>query len=1008
MYERALASRASEGEARSSGGLGPRGARSLRSRRWTRWANRALSQERAGTVSIDLDALDGPAKEQFYSEDFAVTQRVRVDNELSIRVETNGVRFKVTVTTEIQSNNLLLHWGVSESKQRWDEWKCPPESIRPKLTQETVGVCQTRFTSVPAERFGKDKLVTVIEGDIKDSMYAINFVLYDKKLDQWLHNSKGGFWHVQVPQPPEPQTVSRSITTLEDYEEPYEEEEEYDAEIEEEIDEPVTPVKSIDLQAQTEASMSTVPEETQVLSSTPEYTDDASNAWRRLLRPPVEPMSFQGNNTGMQELMNSLYAKAIGEVPASRSQDTLVNEEAEKVEKEMPEETEPEATRKLKRVKTMKMKRMVTKTVTKRREVTRIQEEKIPVKLVEGSWITTSDVSNNVQNEREVQLKVGALVEKDAAGGGVRMRVEAEVPWPAVLHWGIVPRGARDDVWSLPPEEWRPEGTIVYKEKACETLMSKVEYPLATTKSISFVELELGNAPTAVRFVLKEVGGTRWVDLNGADFVIPMPEAFYEPSKPTLQRSVSMEEIVVAEAAAARAAELQLESLVDMVVEPPPLQTLPDVAVPEKQVEIEEEEEIVIAPRPQTLQKSAVGNGREILLQGFNWESCKLGAWYQNVERLAPTIAKLGFSVIWLPPPTDSVSQEGYMPRDYYVLDSRYGTKQELQACIQALHDNGVLVLGDAVLNHRCAHFQDERGIWNRFGGKLAWDARAIVSDDPNFHGQGHHSDGDFFHAAPNIDHSQPFVKADLEDWMSWLMREVGYDGWRLDYVRGFWGGHVKDYMEATNPQFAVGEYWDALAYKMDYPEYNQDAHRQRIVNWLNATGGNASAFDVTTKGILHAVFERQEYWRLSDPAGKPPGVMGWWPSRAVTFIENHDTGSTQGHWRFPRDKELQGYCYILTHPGTPTVFWDHMFDNNWGHLHKPLEDMIRIRKQSGIHCRSEVKIVKCEQTMYAAVIDNILLMKIGPGQFNADGNWDLLLSGQDFAIWRKKGVGPR
>lgn len=36
------------------------------------------------------------------------------------------------------------------------------------------------------------------------------------------------------------------------------------------------------------------------------------------------------------------------------------------------------------------------------------------------------------------------------------------------------------------------------------------------------------------------------------------------------------------------------------------------------------------------------------------------------------------------------------------------------------------------------------------------------------------------------------------------------------------------------------------------------------------------------------------QYWRLRDPQGKPPGVMGWWPSRAVTFLENHDTGSTQ------------------------------------------------------------------------------------------------------------------
>ena len=36
-------------------------------------------------------------------------------------------------------------------------------------------------------------------------------------------------------------------------------------------------------------------------------------------------------------------------------------------------------------------------------------------------------------------------------------------------------------------------------------------------------------------------------------------------------------------------------------------------------------------------------------------------------------------------------------------------------------------VLGDAVLNHRCAQVQDENGVWNKYGGKMAWDQRAIV-----------------------------------------------------------------------------------------------------------------------------------------------------------------------------------------------------------------------------------------------------------------------------------------
>lgn len=34
------------------------------------------------------------------------------------------------------------------------------------------------------------------------------------------------------------------------------------------------------------------------------------------------------------------------------------------------------------------------------------------------------------------------------------------------------------------------------------------------------------------------------------------------------------------------------------------------------------------------------------------------------------------------------------------------------------------------------------------------------------------------------------------------------------------------------------------------------------------------------------------EYWRMRDDSGKAPGLLGWWPSRAVTFLDNHDTGA--------------------------------------------------------------------------------------------------------------------
>jgi hypothetical protein len=40
---------------------------------------------------------------------------------------------------------------------------------------------------------------------------------------------------------------------------------------------------------------------------------------------------------------------------------------------------------------------------------------------------------------------------------------------------------------------------------------------------------------------------------------------------------------------------------------------------------------------------------------------------------------------------------------------------------------------------------------------------------------------------------------------------------------------------------------------------------------------------------------KKEQYWRLKDADGKPTGLMGWWPSKAVTFIDNHDTGVAAG-----------------------------------------------------------------------------------------------------------------
>ena len=72
--------------------------------------------------------------------------------------------------------------------------------------------------------------------------------------------------------------------------------------------------------------------------------------------------------------------------------------------------------------------------------------------------------------------------------------------------------------------------------------------------------------------------------------------------------------------------------------------------------------------------------------------------------------------------------------------------------------------------------------------------------------------------------------------------------------------------------------------------EYDQNEPRQTLCNWLDKAGGVA-LFDFVTKGVLNEAVKNTEYWRLRDQEGKNPGLMGWWPSRTVTFIDNHDTG---------------------------------------------------------------------------------------------------------------------
>ncbi|HBA61550.1 MAG TPA: alpha-amylase [Elusimicrobia bacterium] len=406
------------------------------------------------------------------------------------------------------------------------------------------------------------------------------------------------------------------------------------------------------------------------------------------------------------------------------------------------------------------------------------------------------------------------------------------------------------------------------------------------------------------------------------------------------------------------------------------------------------------APKPQ--QRVDTNNSKLILLQGFHWYADNYwfhppNGWWGVLADKAPEVGRAGFDLVWFPP----VSVGSYYPKEWYNLDSQWGKKDYLVKAIGAMHSAGVKVVADVVLNHR-----NGTKDWADFTNP-DWPTHTITQNDewPGLANTPYNSKSPSYDEGQNdsgcrdLDHQNPLVQKEAKIFMLWLKNTMKFDGWRFDMVKGFSPNHIEDYNKASTPLFSVGEVYDG--------------NRQVVANWIDGTDRSqdkmnaSSAFDFPTKFTLLSAIENERYEALNDN-GRPSGMIGWWPAKAVTFVENHDTS--------PRDPEfiasatteyktqrLMGYAYILTHPGIPSVFWSHFFD--WGPAYRAnLQNLINLRKAAGITSTSRMAILAATNELYAAVIDGEkqrVVVKLGRNWgWNPGTGWTLSASGDRFAVW--------
>jgi len=411
------------------------------------------------------------------------------------------------------------------------------------------------------------------------------------------------------------------------------------------------------------------------------------------------------------------------------------------------------------------------------------------------------------------------------------------------------------------------------------------------------------------------------------------------------------------------------------------------------------EAEFVLDDSSADLAYSGSTSVTEVMLQGFHWNSWKYKTW-NILKNNAANIKNGGFTMVWLPPASRSTGGTGYLPTEWFNFNSAHGTETELKAALTALNNNGVKPIADIVVNHRCGTAN-----WADFSNPSFTDnKRAVVKNDEWGQGTGNYDTGSGFEAGRDLDHTYTSVQDQIKAYLTKL-KGLGFKGWRYDFVKGFSGSYIGTYNSASSPYFSVGELWPDITGDYYASGSGVNYHRQKLMDWINATGNKSTAFDFTTKWQLMLAVSRSEYWRLKDPNGKAIGAIGWWPEMSVTFIDNHDTGPSpdggQDHWPFPSDKVEQGYAYILTHPGIPSVYWVHYFD--WGTtLQGKIKTLVALRKEKGIRSNSSLNIVAADSSKYAAIVNGNLAVKIGPGSWSPGTGWTLRSSGNQWAVWTK------
>ena len=266
----------------------------------------------------------------------------------------------------------------------------------------------------------------------------------------------------------------------------------------------------------------------------------------------------------------------------------------------------------------------------------------------------------------------------------------------------------------------------------------------------------------------------------------------------------------------------------------------------------------------------------------------------KGVDAALPRLCELGVTTIWLMPinTIGSLKSIGspYCVRDYYGIDQKMGTADDLHALVADAHRRGIKVILDMALNH------------------TSWDNALITKHpewyrhtDDNIHDPNSIGHMPFWNDIAQLDYSQPGLRDYMASMLKYWLKTFDLDGFRFDTA-----------------EFLPTEFWNQASTELRKVKPDVillgESHRPDMM-----TSAMNVDYSFTVYGALQRVMQKKAPASLIEDVWTEEHAMFPQGTVHMRYIGNQDTGKpTQD---FGVDASRAATVLMFTLDGAPMLY---------------------------------------------------------------------------------------